>query len=108
MFYIQGDSISLTRGDNATLQVELTDADGKEYELKPGDKLELCVKKSPLDLKTMFSVESDSHGVFQFLPVHTKPLKFGKYKYDIQLSTASGNIYTVTPVSDFIILEEIC
>ena len=107
MFYVQGDTISLTRGDNATLQVELTDSGGQKYDLKPADKLVFSVKKSPLDLTVVFSIEADSDGTFQFLPVHTKALKFGKYKYDIQLTTENGSVYTVTPVSDFIVLEEI-
>ena len=40
-------------------------------------------------------------------PEDTKELSFGKYLYDIQLTTADGDIYTVIPPTTFEILKEV-
>ena len=106
MFYVNGTDIKLTRGDNATLAVDLKNADGSTYTLQANDKLYLSVsqggKSTPL-----LQIIADNEGIFRFVPSDTKSMNFGKYRYDIQLTMADGEIYTVIPVSIFEILEEI-
>lgn len=104
---MQGTDIKITRGDNAQLSVDLLNADGSEYVMQNGDKLYLTVNIGARQGKPLLQLVADSQATFRFVPDSTKPLEFGKYKYDIQLSTANGEIYTVTPVSKFEVLEEI-
>lgn len=41
------------------------------------------------------------------VPADTKSLTTGNYVYDIQLTTFGGNIYTIVPISNFEIGEEV-
>lgn len=107
MFYVQGTDIKITRGDNAQLAVDLLNADGSAYVMQSGDKLYLTVNIGARQGEPLLQLVSDSQAIFRFVPESTKTLEFGKYKYDIQLTTANGEIYTVIPVSKFEVLEEI-
>ena len=107
MFSINGTNISLTRGDSATLSVDLTTQDGEAYELEAGDSLVLTVKRAATDESIVFQLTADSQGTFTFLPSTTESAKFGNYRYDIQLTTSAGEVYTVIPVSGFTLLEEV-
>lgn len=107
MFYVQGTDIKITRGDNAQLSVDLLNADGSAYVMQTGDKLYLTVNVGARQGEPLLQLLADSQATFRFVPESTKPLEFGKYKYDIQLSTATGEVYTVIPVSKFEVLEEI-
>lgn len=105
MFYIEGNNINITRGDTAVLTVPL-EASGQPYDMQSGDILYLTVKKSVNDTNYLFQLTS-TDGLFNFLPETTKSLNFGVYKYDIQLTTANEDVYTVIPVSSFKVLEEV-
>lgn len=107
MFYVSGTNISLTRGDSATLSVDLKTQDGEAYALDEGDTLVLTVKRSPNDEEIVLQLYADGEGVFTFLPSATEGLAFGNYRYDIQLTTSAGEVYTVIPVSGFTLLEEV-
>lgn len=107
MFYINGTDLKITRGDNALLAVDLKNADGSEYILQDGDILYLTVNVGARQGKPLLQLKADASGVFRFIPESTKQLNFGKYLYDIQLTTANKEIYTVIPVSKFEVLEEI-
>lgn len=101
MFQVNGYNVKLTRGDNATLAVAL---DG--YETQEGDVLTLSAKSSVSATEYLFQLEA-AGDVFTFLPETTAGLPFGSYVYDIQLTTSAGEVYTVIPVSAFVILEEV-
>ena len=105
MFDINYQTISLTRGDSAQLTVNLTDVDGTPYELHEGDTLTLTVKKSATDSTAVLSIMAAGN-VFTFLPATTAGKPFGTYRYDIQLETAAGEVYTPI-VSDFNLTEEV-
>ena len=45
MFYRSGFNLKLTRGDNASLSVDLKNLDGTQYEREEGDQLVLTVKR---------------------------------------------------------------
>ena len=101
MFYVNGTNIKLTRGDSATLSVAL---DG--YTMEDGDALTLSCKVDPSKDEYLFQLTADDQ-TFTFLPDTTAGLDFGAYRYDIQLTTSGGAVYTVIPVSSFTVMEEI-
>lgn len=106
MLLVNGSRVMLTRGDTATLLVSLQNCDGTQYEMQDGDVLDLAIKKRICDSETLVSKQS-TDGVFDFAPSDTKELPFGDYKYEVQLTTAGCDVYTVIPVSTFRIMEEI-
>lgn len=101
MFYVNGTNIKLTRGDSATLSVAL---DG--YEMQDGDAMTLSCKFDPGKEEYLFQLTATDQ-TFTFTPETTAGLGFGAYRYDIQLTTSGGEIYTVIPVSSFTVMEEI-
>lgn len=99
-------SIELTRGDTARLTVDLiNEVTGKAYEIQPGDRLHLTVKKTTRDPEAAFQKEVQGTGTFHIAPEDTAGLSFGRYRYDVQLTTAGGDVFTLGPY-DFKILEE--
>lgn len=114
MLMIRNGKIMLTRGDSAYITVTLKSQEGSAYTMQAGDKLTLTVRKQAVDTSSvLLQTESDSTQL-HLLPAQTKQLTAGKYSYDIQLSTASGDVYTVvgaadtnTSLSNFTILPEV-
>lgn len=90
---ISGTTIRLTRGDTFEADVSITNADGTPYEMQPGDAVRFrCTKKWGADTAL---IEKDCTSLVLALePSDTSGLAFGEYKYDIQLTTAAGEVYT--------------
>lgn len=107
MLYIDGNNIKLTRGDTAYLTVPIKTALGEDYVVQDGDTLTLSVKKKSTDNNYVFQKVLDGSNTFHIEPQDTAGVEFGKYKYDIQLNTANGDVYTIIDVSTFTILEEV-
>ena len=97
--------ISITKGDNASIKVKVYDSNGVEREIFEDDVITLTVKKTA-DSTAVLTKTSDK-GVINLVPTDTKSLASGTYVYDIQLTTFSGNIYTVIPISYFEIGQEV-
>lgn len=106
MLYIEGNTIRLTRGDTAYLQIPLTTTDGI-YELASEDTLTLSVKKSTRDMDYYFQKVLTGSDIFHIEPSDTAELAFGKYVYDVQLNTSNGDVFTVIPPSTFEVLAEV-
>lgn len=100
-------NVTLTRGDSCQIAVPLTKADGTAYELQDGDTLELTVKRFTSDVAPLIGKTLDETGTFVFEPSDTKGLRYGTYKYDVQLTTAAGEVFTVIPPCGFTIAEEV-
>lgn len=109
MFHVTQDgTIRLTRGDTARLIVTIAnDFDGREYTLADDDKLTLSVKRTAHDRVPCFQKEVIGGTQIHIAPADTADLSFGKYIYDVQLDTASGDVYTVIGPCDFEILREV-
>ena len=102
MFKIENDTIYITRGDDAALEVTayLDDEQTEEYVLQEGDKFILSVRKIASAGSTLvFSVESTT-GRIVLSHEDTADKEVGKYSADIQLNTASGGRYTIWPKFD--------
>jgi hypothetical protein len=109
MLYVKDDgTIRLTRGDTARLTVPITNlVDGSEYTVKSDDTLYFTVKKKATDSDFLFQRKVNGSNSIHIRPEDTSELSFGKYKYDIQITTAAGDVYTVVEPSVFEVMEEI-
>lgn len=101
-------TIQLTRGDTAYLTVNITnETDSSVYELQDGDTLTLTVKKSTKDTEFSFQKKVAESYTIKIEPDDTKDLAVGKYKYDVQLNTATGDVFTIIAATVFEVLEEV-
>lgn len=101
-------TIQLTRGDTAYLSVNITnDIDASTYEMQDGDTVTLTVKKTTKDADFTFQKVVRGATSIKIEPADTENVPVGKYKYDVQLNTANGDVFTVIPVSTFELLEEV-
>lgn len=109
MLYLDPDgTIRLTRGDTARLTVQIiNDVSDADYEIGEHDTLTLSVKKSVNDADPLIQKTIVGSQVFHIEPEDTNELEFGKYKYDVQLTTSGGDIYTVIEPSTFKIMKEV-
>lgn len=117
--------ITLTRGDDCKINIDITTTDGEAYVPAEGETVKLYVKKEGLEKsleeqatlieKTFQKVtvqEGDAEEetiklVAEIADTDTKNLETGTYKYGVKLSTADGKVYTVITPSNFIIQEGI-
>lgn len=99
--------IQLTRGDTARLTVPITDSTGQPYTIKADDVLTLTVKKEYEDEEALIEKKVTGGNSFHIKPEDTKELEFIKYKYDVQLTTADGDNYTVLADKTFTITREV-
>ena len=101
-------TIQLTRGDTAYLNVTITnETDSSVYELQDEDTLTLTVKKSTKDTEFSFQKKVAGSLTIKIEPNDTKDLAVGKYKYDVQLNTATGDVFTIIAATVFEVLEEV-
>lgn len=108
MLYIDDKTIKLTRGDTARLTVPIVNlANNGEYTMESGDILYFTVKKTAKDSDFLFQKSVTGSNSIHISPEDTADLSFGKYKYDVQLTTATGDVYTVIEPSTFEVMEEI-
>ena len=102
--------ITLTRSDTAKLVIdlELEDADGNRvpYGIASDTVVKFTVKKDydedPL-IEKIITGANEIH----IKPEDTTTLDFGKYKYDVQVTTADGHNYTPIANKVFRITKEV-
>ena len=100
-------TISITRGDTAYLTVDILDDAGATYEMQPGDTLTMTVKRNFTDAEPCLQKIIEGENQFHLTPFDTKDMEFGKYKYDIQLNTVDGDVFTIVGPQTFEILYEV-
>lgn len=100
-------NIYLTRGDTAIIDVEITDADGKPYNMTPTDKLIFTVRRL-YDKGEEIIRKEVAVPVITLITNDTKYLTFGKYKFDIYLYNSITHILdTFIAEKTFEIAEEV-
>ena len=100
--------IELTRGDSAWFEVDINNEEtGEKYEIKTSDKLTMTIRKSVFDEEIILSKTVVATNIIELKPIDTSNLEFGKYKYDVQLTTGSGDVFTVIAPSNFNLLYEV-
>lgn len=83
-------NVYLTRGDTATLRVNITDASGEPYSMLPADRLIFTVRRLPEKGSPVID-KTVAGNVITISTDDTKELTFGKYKFDIYLYNSSSN-----------------
>ena len=101
MFKIDGNNLYLTRGDTAYLSVNIG---GNDRVIK---NMTLSVKKNVVDTDYAFQLTAADNGIFMFQPEDTKDLEYGKYVYDIQITTEYNEIFTIVEKSNLYIKDEV-
>lgn len=102
MLEINGDIITLTRGDNATIEVDLINDNDETYEMQSGDRLTMTIRELPtIESPILLSVNSQ-YGSNRILlrPEDTIGMAVGLYSCDIQMVTQNHEVYTVYPTFD--------
>lgn len=114
MFKVEENGLMLlTRGDTARFKVggimNYACNPPEPYTILPTDTLEFSVKKNVKDSEPLIHKLVYGDNPFHILPADTKDLSFGRYVYDIQLTTADGDVYTVTALEPptFELLKEV-
>mgnify|MGYP007099005335 CR=1 FL=1 len=102
-------TIHLTRGDTARLLLGtvVNEVTGKDYPLSAEDTVTFTVKKTVYDNEPAVQITVPGGAAIHITPEKTQELSFGKYLYDVQLTTADGDVYTVIPPTTFEILKEV-
>ena len=100
-----GTNIELTRGDTAELSLDVKKNDGTAYDFS-SDTVVFTVKKSTITSEIIFQ-KSFNSGEIKILPEDTAHLNYGTYKYDVQITTPGGDVYTVIEPSDFTLTSEV-
>ena len=101
----EDNTVYLTRGDTAVLEVPLVNEQDQTYVMAEGDTLTLRMKKKLSDAEPCLTKESKGENIFRFKPDDTKHLAFGLYVYNVRLITAQGEEYTVVEPTSFKICE---
>ena len=106
MIRVKGSDIQITRGDTGYLSVGIGHIDDEPYTRQDGDKLVFTVKRR-YDINEIL-LQKDIDGLLLSLnPKDTKSLTYGCYWYDIELTTNTGQIFTVVGPARFVVREEV-
>ena len=117
MYAVNGTSIKLTRGDTFYTTVGIKNKmDGTEYTPDPNDALRFVLKRNLMsadkrsfrDIKPLIekNIPIDTMRL-KLEPEDTKPLAFGNYVYDIELTKANGDVDTIINQAPFSLLPEV-
>lgn len=109
MLYVEdNNTIKLTRGDTAYLEVPLVNKlTNEEYVMQPTDRLIFTVKRDIKDTTMCFQKVAVGTNLFKILPEDTAGCDFAKYKYDVQFEGANGDVFTVIEPACFTIMAEV-
>lgn len=102
-YKVTGTTINITRGDTGYFKfipyVLHEDGSKTEYQAKDGDSIRFAMKKKLSDsYETLLTKQVDvSTFKMKLEPEDTQNLDFGQYVYDVQLTTAAGDVDTYIP-----------
>lgn len=110
---LNGNDISLTRGDSMLLQINITIKDPEtgqlvNYEPESDDVVEFHLKKRWKDKQPLLTkVIPNATLVLELTPEETEQLDYRTYRYDIQITFANGVVNTFITNSPLTITAEI-
>lgn len=101
-------TIHLTRGDTARFSIGqiVNTVTNTNYTPTADDTVTMTIKKTVLDAAPCVQLIVPGGEVLHIKPEDTKAMSFGKYVYDVQLTTADGDVYTIIPPTPFELLKE--
>ena len=88
LFIDTDDNILLTRGDTATLNISITDAEGSPYVMQEGDTLKFSIKRIYEQPEVLLE-KTVTEPVVTLVSEDTDSLSFGVYHYDIVFINAA-------------------
>ena len=115
MIDITGTTIKMTRGDTLWVQVKIK-KDGKQYAPQDGDVVKFYLKHDSLnsrgtaykDVEPLVAKEVPIETMILTLePEDTKPLEFGGYKYDLEITMSDGRVDTFINNARLILVPEV-
>lgn len=96
----------MTRGDSDSIVVSCPDRP-----FQAGDEVVFTIKVSEFTpdiiLQKRATEFDEGKAVFEIRPEDTSGLRYGGYKYDIQLTTADGAVITIIKPASFYIEREV-
>ena len=108
MVNVKNNRITMTRGDTCRIKISLADDAGGEYIPKEGDEIRFAAKKTYSDPEPLiFKTVPHDTMTLEIAPEDTKPLEFGTYVYDIQITFADGTVNTFVTKAQLKIEEEV-
>lgn len=112
MFTIEGQTITLTRGDTAPIQpIPIVTATGDPYQFQEGDKVFFRLRQLP-DIGVVFVKEcnidlSTNICSVKLDPEDTIDLSMTEHRYEFELVDADGGHYTFIANQKFVIGKEL-
>lgn len=109
-YFVKKTTITLTRGDTFKAQISIANKDGTPYEPQEGDSVRFAMKKHFTDPDSEVLINKNipmDTLILTLEPEDTKSLAFGEYVYDIELTTAAGEIDTFITNAILILTEEV-
>ena len=106
MFKIQGNVISITRGDTASFTLTIKQEDGTAYDYS-NDQVLFTVKAN-VYTKDKIMQKNVVYGEDVVInPSDTANLPYGEYWYDVQLTGGAGTVQTVITPTKFRVMKEV-
>lgn len=101
--------ISLTRGDSAYIDFDITDKCGNPIPLTAEDNIRCQVRKTANGGELLFEgvIERTNGICWHISPSDTADAAVGEYVWDAQVEFSNGDVFSIIPVSPFIILSEV-
>lgn len=102
-------TIHLTRGDTARFSIGpvVNTITNTNYTPTEDDTVTMTIKKTVMQADPCVQLIVPGGEVLHIKPEDTKAMAFGKYVYDIQLTMADGDVYTIVPPTTFDLLKEV-
>lgn len=107
-FKVNKNTIYLTRGDTFRATLTINNPDGTIYTPQEGDSIRFALKQSIDDEECLIlrDIPIDTM-MLVIYPEDTKPLEFGSYVYDIQITKANGDVDTFITASKLKLTAEV-
>lgn len=105
MFQVRNNQIFLTRGDSATIKLDITGSAGGAYVPADGDVITFTMKRTTNNKNALIQ-KTFENGEISIEPEDTKDLPYGDYLFDVELRN-DGVVATIVPPNLFRICEEV-
>ena len=107
MLEIDGNKISLTRGNSAQFTVDMFDSADNPYTPQAGDTVTFSLKRHKNDDDALIEKQIPTNTLeLELLPSDTENLAYGSYFYFVTLKTLGGDVDTFISKGMFFLSEE--